>query len=159
MPLYWAIAGHLQREMSSIGAWNGIPRVEPYIHWRQPGGGRNLLSEVESICVTFNNIFTFLWLKFFVNLYLPRPCSCLQEVEIEGDAVAALAQWDVPVCAKGRSMFVNWCRNLNWFTCAGRCCIRRWRGAQCCQEMLLSKCRTDSHLRYCCYWSCACRYS
>ena len=45
----------LQREISSIGAWNGIPRVEPYIHWRQPGGGRNLLSDVESICVTFNN--------------------------------------------------------------------------------------------------------
>ena len=41
--------------MSSIGSWNGIPRVEPYIHWRQPGGGRNLLSDVESIWVTFNN--------------------------------------------------------------------------------------------------------
>ena len=31
-----------------------IPSVDPYIHWRHPGGGRNLLSCVESYCVTWN---------------------------------------------------------------------------------------------------------
>ena len=30
------------------------------------------------------------------NLDLPRSCGCLQEVEIEGDGVAALAQRDIP---------------------------------------------------------------
>ena len=31
------------------------------------------------------------------NLDLPRSCGCLQEVEIEGDGVAALAQRDIPL--------------------------------------------------------------
>ena len=70
------------------------------------------MSDVESICVTFNNNHFHLSLAFFANLYLPRPCSCLQEVEIEGDAVAALAERDVPVYiyvphVPRPSMFVN----------------------------------------------------
>ena len=55
-PRNWSSVSYLiEPNISFSEAWNGIPRVEPYIHWRQPGGGRNLLSDVESIWVTFNN--------------------------------------------------------------------------------------------------------